>query len=803
MKSIEELVKDLPEVYQRIYSHPEYDGASRLCQDREIYIVDVVKNLQKKLGKTDLKVLDIGCAQGYFSLTLAKLGCNVRGVDFCGQNINLCRALAEENGLNCSFEHEKVTQEFSDELDDDYDVVLLLSVIHHSCNESGFDYARKIVETLSRKSKIIITELAVKAEPVYWNKNLPESYEEWFKNIAFFDELDFFETHLSGVKRPLIICSSVFFYSNGEFHEFKSWSKKAYDLKLEDDSRRYYFSDDSLMKIYRGKTEFFWNEMQTEIDFIEKEDMDFLPKLIFSDKNEIRIMLGEKINRGKLLLDAIAAGDEIDFDSVFDDVLDNLIDLERKGYYHGDLRSWNVCLKGKNAFLIDFGSIQTSIEDSVARAMNPKSDFTVYDAFVMLVYDSIIGSTYSSIKSSGLYGIRLFYDFARLPKSYCNFIKSYLLCEKSTVNYSRIKELFTVCVKNSTDVDFSQDEERIVLYELLRRAFYESSSELEARMLDSRESRHATAFSQALEGHSRSIKSLSDAQNKQDENRKLLDLKIGAIGESFRKLSENRLSDYQFCSNAVAEVTDGVVLENFYEPEDWGRWAMAPICSVLFRGGQISKAGKYAALCFKAKSFHSSRTVKVSLNGFVVADFEISTSNAEYRIPLPFEYISQSENRVAFSGEGDFESPKELGLSADGRKLFLAFKNICIENPLFEIAEKQEARLASVNESVCEHDSRISVICASLSEQVDRLSIADESIVAAEKLLSVHDEKIDKSKVAISAQSDLLAKQGELIERLQRENADLKKLVMFTKNHTLWGVCARIWHKIGKIIRRR
>jgi O-antigen chain-terminating methyltransferase len=84
MNDIEKLVSELPEVYQKIYGHPELSGnTSRLCEDREQYIVQIVGNLQKKLGRKNLKVLDIGCAQGYFSLTLAKLGCMPQDAQTC------------------------------------------------------------------------------------------------------------------------------------------------------------------------------------------------------------------------------------------------------------------------------------------------------------------------------------------------------------------------------------------------------------------------------------------------------------------------------------------------------------------------------------------------------------------------------------------------------------------------------------------------------------------------------------------------------------------------------------------------
>lgn len=262
--NISQFVQNLPEIYQRIYGHPEFDDTSRLCSDREKYITRVVESLQNQLGKKDLNILDIGRAQGYFSLSLAATGCKVTGLDFCKENIELCRALNDENKFDCNFKFEKLTSEFVRDIkNDEFDVVLLLSVIHHVCNEGGFDYAREIFEELARKSKIIITELAVKDEPLYWNRNLPADYDRWFDKIKFFDELAFFPTHLSETSRPLIICSDKYFYCENKFFEFTEYKTRAYDLKPDDLSRRYFLNDNMLMKLYRGKKEFFLMKLKT------------------------------------------------------------------------------------------------------------------------------------------------------------------------------------------------------------------------------------------------------------------------------------------------------------------------------------------------------------------------------------------------------------------------------------------------------------------------------------------------------------------------------------------------------------
>ncbi len=61
------LVSRLPEVYQPIYGHPELsEHASRATEDRFEDIRRVYEVLSDHLGRP-LRVLDLGCAQGFRS----------------------------------------------------------------------------------------------------------------------------------------------------------------------------------------------------------------------------------------------------------------------------------------------------------------------------------------------------------------------------------------------------------------------------------------------------------------------------------------------------------------------------------------------------------------------------------------------------------------------------------------------------------------------------------------------------------------------------------------------------------------
>ena len=137
-QSLPQLVSDLPEIYQVIYGHPDiYQDTSRACIDRLDKIAEVHDALAKQLGRP-LRVLDMGCAQGFFSLSLAARGAQVHGVDFLDKNIFVCQALALENPeLKVTFGVGRLEEVVAALAPEQYDLVLGLSVLHHVVHEHG------------------------------------------------------------------------------------------------------------------------------------------------------------------------------------------------------------------------------------------------------------------------------------------------------------------------------------------------------------------------------------------------------------------------------------------------------------------------------------------------------------------------------------------------------------------------------------------------------------------------------------------------------------------------------------------
>ncbi len=471
--SVKEAVERLPEIYQNIYGYPEYiNESSRICTDREKVITTIVSDMQVFLNKKNLKVLDIGCAQGYYSLLLAEMGCNVWGIDYLDKNIDLCNVLKEKNGFtNCRFDVNTLTEEFVYGLHEEYDVILLTSVMHHIALQNGYKKAREIFEKLALHTRIILNEMALKQEPVYWNEYLPDEYEDWFEKIAFFDEQAWFGTHLSGIKRPFIVCSNNYIYLNNAFYPIDEKIGSAFKGKEVDATKRYFFSGNMLIKYFRRKNEIACRELKNEIGFLkDNQEFGFTSKLVDNGESDTAIYEVSVIKKGELLYDMIQNGVEYNREKILFDILENLIQLEKKGLYHGDIRLWNVVwYKDEDkAFLIDFGSIQRTVSDTIAEQMIRINRFSVYDAFVTLVYDTLIGAKYDQICVEDSYDLNYVYNLITIEKRYADFIKSYLL-EKDSLDFEGIQNLFYKYIIKKEEVVFTQAQENMVINILLQR----------------------------------------------------------------------------------------------------------------------------------------------------------------------------------------------------------------------------------------------------------------------------------------------------------------------------------------------
>lgn len=384
---IEQLVADLPEVYQPIYGHSDLsDHASRPCADRLEVIAGIYDALQELKG-APLKVLDLGCAQGFFSLSLASRGATVRGVDFLDKNVAVCTALALENPqFDATFEVGRV-EDVIDRLEPgQYDLVLGLSVFHHVIHERGIDEVKRLFQYAANVCGALILEIALQEGDLFWAASQPEDPRSLLEALNFVREVTRCKTHLTSVERPLFLASNCYWVVGDKAGAFDAWSNESHALanNTHEGSRRYFFGAKEVVKLYRfcgPRAEYNRLEFSREKTFLNNPPVGFpLAKSIVISESESEGWIVMERLTGDLLLD-ILTKPSLDRKRILRDILEQLVTLESVGLCHSDVRTWNILVSEDScARLIDYGAISQELKDCVW-------PHNVYLAFMVFVHE--------------------------------------------------------------------------------------------------------------------------------------------------------------------------------------------------------------------------------------------------------------------------------------------------------------------------------------------------------------------------------------------------------------------------------
>jgi len=367
---LHDLVLALPEKYQPIFGRPELsDGASRNEEHRLGLIRGLYEKLRDYKGR-NLRVLDLGCAQGFFSFSLAEMGAIVTGVDFTGENIALCKELENENPrLAVTFVCEPIQTFVKNIKKDDFDLVIGLSVWHHISFSETFGKTQNIISHLHNLADFHISELALDSEDLYWASALPGDPRAHFPNASFSKVVGMCKTHLGSVHRPLYFSSLKAALTNRGLSEIVGSTFRPHNLfpvALETPmERRYFKTKDSFIKVQLGIEErpTFTQSLSSELIFYNeapKSITSMFPKVLSAEVGQFSSYIEFELVDGPLLLDYIFSTQTRveDLGILLDKLLVILSKLEIQGYYQMDARLWNFMVDKKADLIpIDAGKI--------------------------------------------------------------------------------------------------------------------------------------------------------------------------------------------------------------------------------------------------------------------------------------------------------------------------------------------------------------------------------------------------------------------------------------------------------------
>ncbi|WP_114241366.1 methyltransferase domain-containing protein [Dyella sp. C9] len=441
MNALNDKVAALPEIYQPIYGHPELaQHVSRGCEDRLHYLNALHDALCAQLQRP-VRVLDLGCAQGYISLSLAARGATVVGVDFLAANVEVCSALAAEHpGWSVRFEHARL-EDFIGQLEEDsFDLVFGLSVFHHVVHEHGLPRVQQWLDRLAACATLGVFELAQSGEPLYWAPSQPKDSRDLLRGFSFVHEIARFPTHLSDIQRPLYVASNHYWYLGGNLQAFGRCDADPHALArgTHQLTRRYFFGGGKMAKLLRfdgPRGDYNRTEWQREIDALgdpPPELAGIWPSLESVGESGDEGWLVRGTVEGDLLLDVITQRGEYDAHRVVGDVLAQLAALERHGCQHHDVRVWNTLLLADgSAQLIDYGAI--SREPTLDNW--PDDLFLTFFIFVHEVVSHRVTAT-------APYVVPLFISPFNLPEPYASWLGALWASPRSEWSFRALSDSY-------------------------------------------------------------------------------------------------------------------------------------------------------------------------------------------------------------------------------------------------------------------------------------------------------------------------------------------------------------------------
>ncbi len=318
-----------------------------------------------------MRFVDVGSSLGYVSFYLADRGAKVEGWDFRAENVAVANLAHEINKVdNVSFKTREMTLDVVKGIQPGrFDGVVILSVLHHTVMYRGLEYTQDLMYELLQRVPVVVVELAQKGEDkkLKWDKTLPEKDTDVFKKAKelgiSIEKLGSFETHLSGVKRPLYKISRDHVTVDHKNFPYDGASRKAYEGSQVRSARVFYTGQEYFIKEYalsRSSDDTNKKQIINEINFYLNSShlkIPNIPKMVaYELRDTVAYLVLEKID-GALLDETNRVTYTLEIDKVAKQLISTLAELEKHHLFHNDIRSWNVIVERTKVVLIDFGMV--------------------------------------------------------------------------------------------------------------------------------------------------------------------------------------------------------------------------------------------------------------------------------------------------------------------------------------------------------------------------------------------------------------------------------------------------------------
>lgn len=346
------------EYYQPLYSFQLFRTKvpQRPCVDRAEHVYDALKHF----GNGG-RILDVGCSLGYFSHYFAERHYRVTGIDSNPYNIAICKRIKKINRASIQFSVAEFSIDFLESMrEGQYDVAFIFSVLHHILHDKGLAYTEKLLDTLLNKIPILFVELAIKEEATQfpWCRDLPDDALSLFaqcKNITV-THLGYSPTHLSSVARPLYMVQKKTMIINKTTYPLLSQKFNAYQGSPVQ-GRHFYDCDTLFIKrYYTQENEEAALQIENEICIYQKlPKNEFFPTLISTNQESYFTDIHLTKLPGTNLNDLLIKQQIVPPMIVFNALIEGLNFLYQQGFYHNDVRLWNMLWTGEKLFLFDLG----------------------------------------------------------------------------------------------------------------------------------------------------------------------------------------------------------------------------------------------------------------------------------------------------------------------------------------------------------------------------------------------------------------------------------------------------------------